>query len=340
MTTARLPLRVLVLGGAGFIGRHIAASLAARGHAVVIGSRHPRRAAHRLPRGLHAAARREAHLERLLSDADWDPLLGNVAAVVNAVGILRERGGETYERVHHLAPAALASACERHGARLIHISALGLHDGARSRFLRSKLAGERAIAASGADYSIVRPALLDGENGYGARWLHRAARCPLHFVPADATGRLAVMDVRDLGEAVAELCEVRHKAKWREVELGGTACPDMAEYLAALRANHTPRPAVRISVPAWIARLGSHACDLAHFSPFSYGHLELMRRDNVPRVNLLRELLGRAPTAVVRYASLLSSDTEARLAMARARTRPAGRSSLPGRAGPSSSAGL
>jgi hypothetical protein len=30
---------------------------------------------------------------------------------VNCVGILRERGHETYERVHHLAPAALAAAC-------------------------------------------------------------------------------------------------------------------------------------------------------------------------------------------------------------------------------------
>ena len=337
MKTARLPLRVLVLGGAGYIGRHIAASLAARGHAVVIGSRHPRRAARRLPRSLHAAARREAHLDRLLAPADWDPLLGNVAAVVNAVGILRERGRETYERVHHLAPAALAAACERHGVRLVHISALGLHDGARSRFLRSKLAGERAIAASRADYSIVRPALLDGENGFGARWLHRVARLPVHLVPADSVGRLAVMDVRDLGEAVAELCESRYKAEWREVELGGTACPDMAEYLAALRANHTPRPAVRVTVPAWVARLGSHVCDLLHFSPFSYGHLELMRRDNVPRVNLLRDLLGRAPTPVVHYASLLSRDTETRRAIVLARTRPV-RSSLPGRAGPSSSA--
>jgi NADH dehydrogenase len=308
------PLRVLVLGGAGFIGRHIAASLAARGHAVVIASRCPRRAARRLPGSLHGAERREAHLERLLSAEAWEPLLGNVAAVVNAVGILRERGRETYDRVHHLAPAALASACLRHGARLVHISALGLRKEAHSRFLRSKLAGERAVAASGADYSIVRPALLEGENGFGARWLHLAARSPVHFVPADAVGRHAVMDVRDLGEAVAVLCEASGRAEWREVELGGTACPDMGEYLAALRSSYSPHPAVRVTVPAWVARLASHLCDLAHFSPLSYGHLELMRRDNVPRVNLLRALLGRPPTPVVHYPSLLPRDTETRRA--------------------------
>ena len=49
-------------------------------------------------------------------------------------------------------------------------------------------------------------------------------------------------------------------------------------------------------IPAPLARLGAHLCDLLHFSPYSYGHLELMRRDNMPRVNALPALIeiGRA----------------------------------------------
>src|SRR5688500_18682360 len=163
-------MTTLVLGGAGFLGRHIAAALVERGRTVVIGSRRPARAHRRLPPLLHGCERREAHLEHLTSPEAWKPLLAGIDTVVNVAGILRERGAETYERVHHLAPAALAAACARSAIRLIHISALGLHDGARSRFLRSKLAGERAIAAYGSNFSIVRPSLLDGEGGYGARW--------------------------------------------------------------------------------------------------------------------------------------------------------------------------
>jgi NADH dehydrogenase len=289
-------MTILVLGGAGFIGRHVAAALAARGHAVLIGTRRPRRAAHRLPAGLQRCERREVHVERLTSPEAWRPFLAGVDTVVNAVGILRERGAETYERVHHLAPGALAAACARRAIRLIHISALGLHDGARSRFLRSKLAGERALAACGSNYSIVRPSLLDGEGGFGAGWFRRVARWPVHFVPADARGRIAALDVRDLAEAVAVLCE---RCEWREVELGGGVLRTVGDYLAALRPADLP-PALRISVPAWIARLVSHLCDLAHFSPLSFGHLELMRRDNAPRHNLLPALLGRMPTPVGR----------------------------------------
>jgi NADH dehydrogenase len=288
MTTA------LVLGGAGFIGRHAAAALAARGHTVRIGTRRPLRAARRLPARLRACERREVHLHRLLSPEAWKAPLEGVDTVVNAVGILRERGAQTYERVHHLAPAALAAACARAGIRLVHVSALGLRPQARSRFLSSKLAGERALAASGSDYSIVRPSLLDGEGGYGALWFRRVARWPVHFVPGDARGRVDPLDVGELGEAIALLCEKRGAAGWREVELGGGMPCSIGEHLAALRPAALP-PAPRIAVPAWLAQLASHLFDLVHFSPLSFGHIELMRRDNLPRPNRLAELLGRAP---------------------------------------------
>jgi NADH dehydrogenase len=290
-------MTILVLGGAGFIGRHVVAALLARRERVVIGTRNPRRTLRRLPAAA-ACGVREIHVERLTAPADWYPLLAGIDIVVNAVGILRERGAETYDKVHHLAPAALADICTRLSVRLIHVSALGLHNEARSRFLISKLAGERAIAASGADYTIVRPSLLDGEGGYGAHWLRWVAGWPVHFVPADAIGRIAALDAGDLGLAIAKLCVPHARGVWYEVELGGSDAWPIGDYLAALRRSRGRSDVPRIEVPAWLARIGSHFCDLLHFSPFSFGHLELMQRDNVPRQNLLPLLLGRAPTRV------------------------------------------
>ena len=292
-------MKVLVLGGTGFVGRHAALALRERGHTVVIGTRHLKRARDKLPPALRDCELRETHFESLTTRYIWKPLLDDVDAVVNAVGILRERASETYDRVHNMAPAALGEACARLHVRLVHVSALGLRPEARSRFLRSKLIAERKIAASGADYSLVRPALLDGEGGFGAVWLRRVAKWPVHLYPSDAKGRLAPLDVRDLGEALAVLCERSGEGR-REVELGGSAKRAMAEYLAALRAVYDDQRALRLPVPALIARLGSHLCDLLHFSPFSFGHLELMRRDNLPRMNMLSTLIGRPPAPVGR----------------------------------------
>lgn len=106
---------------------------------------------------------------------------------------------------------------------------------AYSGFLTSKLYGERAVKASGIDWSIVRPSLLDGEGGFGVQWMRMMARWPVHFVPADARGRIAALDVGELGEAIASLCETKGRRDFSEVELGGFALRTMAEPLAALR---------------------------------------------------------------------------------------------------------
>lgn len=289
-------MRVLVLGGAGFIGRHAVAALLERNHKVVIGSRHPERAARRLPVQAHACERRTVRFERLLTADAWQPLLVGIDVVVNCVGILRQRGAETYEKVHHLAPAALADACSAAGVRrLIHVSALGLDQRVSSGFLRSKLNGERALFDRELDLVIVRPSLLDGADGYGARWLRRIARWPVHMLPASAKGRIAPLGVDDLGAALAVLCEQPSRTAPREVDLGGAKSMTMREYLSTLRADqlgvNAPR-AIYAPVPHWVARLGSRVCDLLHVTPFSFGHLELMRHDNVPRVNVLPELLS------------------------------------------------
>jgi NADH dehydrogenase len=293
-------MRVLVLGGAGFIGRHAVAALQARGEQLCIGSRHPGRALQRLRQSAPEAIAVETRFERLLHATDWLPLLEDCEAVINCVGILRQRRGETYDAVHVQAPAALAEACRLRGLRLVHVSALALEHPHRSGFLRSKREGERLLLASGADVCLVRPSLLDGEGGFGARWIRAFAQLPLHVLPRGATGRIAALDVRDLGEALAELVHRPiGEGEDRIFELGGAHALDIASYFQALHLRHAPREAVQRCVPDWLTRAASHAFDLLHFSPLSFGHWELLRKDNVPARNRLPELLGRSPRTVV-----------------------------------------
>ncbi len=128
-------MQVLVLGGASFIGRHAVAALLDRRHEVIIGSRYPELAARRLPLHAHRWERRAIRLEQLLIADAWRSLLTGVDVVINCVGILRQRGAETYDKVHHLAPAALADACSAAGVhRLLHVSALGLEQRVTSGF--------------------------------------------------------------------------------------------------------------------------------------------------------------------------------------------------------------
>ncbi|MEM9304008.1 MAG: NAD-dependent epimerase/dehydratase family protein [Pseudomonadota bacterium] len=296
---------VLVLGGAGFIGRHAAAALMTAGSDVVIGTRSPGPMGSREPPHPRAARaqQREARLERLTDVRDWLPVIEDVDVVLNCVGILRQRGRETYDRVHYRAPAALAEACRERSKRLVHVSALGLDKPARSRFLTSKLAGEKAIQVAGGNWILARPSLLDGAGGFGAAWLRGIARLPFFLGPIGATGRIAALDVGEFGEALARLCLGTPEALRLDVsrifELGGMESWNFREYIVALRRTYTDRPALCVPIPGFLARAGAHLCDGLHFSPFSFGHWELLRRDNAPSTNRLPELLGRPPLSVM-----------------------------------------
>lgn len=290
--------RVLVLGGKGFIGRHAVKYLTASGCVVTVGTRHP------IDSEFSPVAEEHHELHRATHKSAWLETVQRYDVVLNCVGILRQRVGETYDAVHHLAPKAIAGACMDAGVRFVHVSALGLSaDARRSRFLTSKLLGEQAISASGADWIIARPSLLDGEGGYGAAWLRGVAQLPVFVIPSSARGRISALTAEDAGEALSQLCLGSDKSlqldQSREFELGGEHSLDFESYIRGLRQRYTNKHAWCIPVPGILARLGAHICDIFHFSPFSFGHWELLCHDNIPRPNRLRELLGREPTRVV-----------------------------------------
>ena len=117
------------------------------------------------------------------------------------------------------------------------------------------------------------------------------ARWPIHFVPANAIGLLAPVNAEQLGKAITIIALTNHSVQHpsdRIFELGGHQHTTVSEYLRILHPGGSHRIIIR--VPSWIARAISHLCDLFHLTPFSFGHYELLRFDNVPQHNRLTNL--------------------------------------------------
>ena len=74
----------------------------------------------------------------------------------------------------------------------------------------------------------------------------------------------------------------------------------LAEHLDAIRGRTDDRQAFRVPVPNFIALTAASLCDLLHVTPYGVPALELLWRDNLPKANRLRALLGRTPTPVGR----------------------------------------
>jgi uncharacterized protein YbjT (DUF2867 family) len=165
------PRRVLVLGGTGFVGQSFCerwTRAMPAGSTLLVPTR----------RAAHAQAIR--HLPGVVvvpadvhQPSDLQRLLQGCDAVVNLVAILQGPAA-AFEQVHVRLPGQLAAACVQAGVRqLVHISALGVSPQAPSHYLRSKAAGEAALAPLGAGLSILRPSVIFGARD---RFLNTFAR--------------------------------------------------------------------------------------------------------------------------------------------------------------------
>lgn len=201
------PSRILIVGGSGFLGRHLTARLSAQNRRVIVPSRRAERARHilMLPTGrlVDLAAPDAPSLEALVADSD---------AVVNLVGILHGSFGEPYgpefAQAHVELPRRLAQACAASGVRrLVHVSALGVSDDPAtpgpSMYLRSKADGERAIkAVGGVDWTILRPSVLFGPEDNFLNAFARLQRLFPVMPLARADARFQPVYVGDVAQAI------------------------------------------------------------------------------------------------------------------------------------------
>ncbi|MGA8516049.1 MAG: complex I NDUFA9 subunit family protein [Burkholderiaceae bacterium] len=150
-------MKIIVLGGTGFIGRHICEKLAAAGHDITVPTRNANstKALRMLP-GLHL---RECDVHQ---SAQLSAAVAGHDGLINLVAVLH--GSEArFEQVHVQLPRRIAAACQAAGVRrVVHISALGAALDAPSRYLRSKARGEAALANSGLSLAMLRPSVVFG----------------------------------------------------------------------------------------------------------------------------------------------------------------------------------
>jgi len=191
--------RVLVTGGAGFVGSQLVAKLSADGHDVVVLTRRRERARHLLLLPTVRVVEADPHDPATL--ARW---AASATAAVNLIGVLHERGRDTFERVHVEFPRALVAACRNAGvSRILHASALAASADTASAYLRSKAAGEAIVAESGLDWTIFRPSVIFGR---GDSFLNLFAKLAQMFpvIPlACAHARFQPVFVGDVAACIA-----------------------------------------------------------------------------------------------------------------------------------------
>src|SRR5450759_584639 len=196
--------RVCLLGGSGFIGRHVAERLSDLGIEVIVPTRRRERAKFLLVLPtvdvVEADIHDDASLKRLISGCD---------AVINLVGILHAEKKTGFERAHVQLPQRVANACVKAGvSRLIQMSALNADTNAPSEYLKSRARGEAAVkevakTAPGLRVTMFRPSVVFGR---GDKFLNLFAQL-VKFLPViplgSARAKFQPVHVDDVARAIA-----------------------------------------------------------------------------------------------------------------------------------------
>jgi len=291
-TGIAVPAPYLVLGGSGFIGRHVVARLAAAGHRVTVLTR-------------RRAAARHLILLPTVDVVEGDPmdaatlarLTVPVDAVVNLAGILHERGRETFAAVHAELPRLIVEACRAAGVkRVIHMSALGADaKGGPSRYMRSKGEGEAVIEQSGLDWTIFQPSIVFGREDRFLNLFAKLARSLPVLALASPNARFQPVYVRDVAACV-EHALADDATIGQRYALCGPKAYTLRELMAyAAEVSGHPRPIIGLGPTA--SKLQALTLEMLPGGLMSRDNLLSMTRDNVCD-GPFPALFGITPTAM------------------------------------------
>lgn len=185
---------VALTGGTGFVGKAVLAALGRAGVDV-------RALARKAPPDLAAV---EWVRGDLADETALARMVDGAEAVIHAAGLTTAPGAAAFEAANVAGTLALVAAAAKAGVpRFVFVSSLAAREPALSAYGASKERAERLVAASGLDWTIVRPPGVYGPWDVDYLEMFKLARRGV--VPVPPPGKSSLIHVQDLAELLVAL---------------------------------------------------------------------------------------------------------------------------------------
>ena len=236
-----MPL-LAITGATGFVGRAIVQQARADGYQV--------RAIVRNPPAVPLDAK--LFTGDVLDQKMLTTAFAGVDAVIHLVGIIRESGDQTFDRMHRQATGNVIAAVKSVGVkRFVHMSALGVRPNAQSRYHQTKWAAEEVVRQSGLAWTIFRPSLIYGPGNQSISTLEKIVRLA-PVIPVLGDGRSKIQPVSVAIVAKCFIAAVNHpSAMEKTYDLCGPVAFTWNElYDKLLASQNRHKPKFHIPLPA------------------------------------------------------------------------------------------
>lgn len=264
---------ICIIGGSGFVGRAIVKAAREQGHDITIACRHPERA-----RDLMVEGARLVKAD-VVDGYGLDEAVQGADCVISLVGILFEKGRQSFEAAHVRGTEHLLAACERaHTPQYLHMSALGADAASASVYARTKAAAEERVQQSGLNWTIFRPSVIYGAGDSFFNRFRQLSTFPLILPVIGGDTRFQPVWVEDVARAFVASIGNRHTTK-QTYELGGPKVYTMRELLAMFM-QAMGRQRLLLSVPRPVAGIMASLLQFLPTPPLTPDQLRLLQRDN------------------------------------------------------------
>ena len=270
---------ITVYGGSGFLGRHVVRALAKRDYRIRVAVRRPDLAFHLQPLGrvgqIHAV---QANLR---DAASVEGAARGAHVLINLVGLLQESGRQRFDSIHSFGAEQVALAASAHGARMVHVSAIGADENSPAAYARTKAAAERLVLAAQPQAVVMRPSVLFGpEDDFFNRFAALARISPVLPLIGGGHTKFQPAFVGDVAQAIAEAAEGKLRAG-TIYELGGPEVRTFKELMQFMLTT-IERRRLLVPLPFFAARFKALFLQYAP-APLTLtpGQVDLLRVDNV-----------------------------------------------------------
>lgn len=292
---------ITIIGGSGFVGRHVVRALARRGYRIRVACRRPDLAGHVQPLGtpgqimpVQANVRFPASLAAACEGA---------YAVINLTGVLHSAGAQSFDAIHVFGAEASAKAARAAKARVfIQMSAIGADVDSAADYAKSKAEGEARARANFPGAIITRASVVFGpEDDFFNRFAGLARISPMLPLIGGGETKFAPVFVGDVAEAIARLVD-RGEANGTTYEFGG---PEAFSFRRLMQfvLETIGRKRILLPVPWGAAKLMGSVLGLLPKPLITTDQVEMLKTDNVVseaarRDNRTLEGLGIAPKGI------------------------------------------
>ncbi len=289
---------ICIFGGSGFLGRYIVQDLARAGFRIKVATRYPESA---------YALKTYGDVGQVVpvfcdykDEASIKAAMTSSYAVINLVGILFEKGKNSFMRMHRDLPATLSSlANELKIENFIHVSALGVET-SRSKYAKSKLAGEEALVENYKDATILRPSVVFGPgDSFFNMFAKLATFLPAFPLIGGGTTKFQPVYVGDIAQSIANiLTEKTSHVQGKIYELAGPEVVTFKEIYQILF-KEIDRDRMLVSIPWLVAKIQGSVMSLLPKPMLTRDQVTSLQTDNVKNEGSLGlQELGVMPTAM------------------------------------------